>query len=152
MFISCQSEQKPPNKGENTSTIVESTATEKSVAKFRFEGCFQLEEAKGDTTTVTFVSIEIEGNEVFGEEAIEITSPEYNAIVVGSLEGVISGKVIKVQYEYSIEGAKHSEEQEFLLQDTMLIMNSQLSKEGSDLMVLIKKGEFKKGLPKMECN
>ncbi len=152
VFLACRSEPKPSSKSEKKTAKDTTASVNKAVKAFHFEGCYQLEEINGDTVIVTFISIEIEGNEVFGEEAIEITSPEHSTSAVGSLEGVVAGGVLRVRYDYTVDGAGQSEEQEFYLQDSSLLVSSGPLNKVVGKLGLSPKGLFDKTLPKVDCN
>ena len=136
-----------------TSAVTE--ADVRSVAEqnenFLFSGCFQLVESEGENKAVTFISLGIEGSEVSGEQAIEMTGPAYNAVATGNFEGKLEEGIITVIYEFEIEGSEQKEEQEFKLTEKGLQMTNSPLEEMNGIMMLKQKGLFNKVIPKIDC-
>ena len=76
--------------------------------------CFLKAENK-DTTTV---SLTIKGSEVTGKMAC---LPYEKDAAVGTLKGTKDGELLKVVYNYTIEGNEQSEEKQFKLQGDKLL-------------------------------
>jgi len=151
LFAACGQTSSSSTKDSEQEQTIPANLVDSPIEKYQYEGCFQLTESEGDAMTTTFVSFEINGSEVFGEEAIEMTGPEYNAVAVGSLEGQIKDGVITVLYDYTIEGYRQFEEQEFKIQDTIVLMSYGEMKEYGDTMILEQKGLFNRQIPKIAC-
>lgn len=149
LFFSCQSDnsnQSVAQETENTSEI-EKNAEE----VFTYEGCFQLEEEMHNNKTVTFIILAIEGTDVHGEEAIEMTGSEYNAVAAGSFEGTFENGIIRIVYEFDIEGDHQMEEQEFKLTDDGLMQTKSPLRNENGVMKIMEKGLFNKLIPKIDC-
>lgn len=113
--------------------------------------CYQLTEEVGEQKAVTFISLRIDGEKVSGEQAVEMTGPEYNAVAVGSITGTLDGNVMTVDYDFEIDGDHQVQEQEFKWMPDQLVM-SKGPMEGQDgKMVLAERGLFNLAIPKIDC-
>lgn len=116
-----------------------------------FQGCFQLEEREGTNKVITFISLKINGSEVTGEQAVEITGTEYSTVAGGTINGKRDGDVVTVTYAYEIEGSSQKEQQEFKLTYNALLMSHGPLEEVDGVLVLKRKGKFNKTIPKVDC-
>lgn len=146
MFLaSCQSRQSP---ADNFSA--EETPAEQPGAKGPAT-CYQLTENDQGIQATTFIILYIDGDNVTGEQAIEMTGKNYNAVAAGTMEGKMVGDVITVDYSYTIDGSQQVEEQEFKLQDGQLLMSQGELTEKDGKLMLKKKGLFNLAIPKIDC-
>ena len=150
-FLTCKTDQaeNQASSGEDLTENQNETSNEEE--QFSFEGCFQLEEVMEGSKTTTLIILEIEGTDVFGEEAIEMTGNDYNAVAAGSFEGTYLDGVINVIYEYEIEGNERKEEQEFMIAEEGLLMTKSALRKKDGVLTIMQKGLFNKLLPKIEC-
>ena len=86
-----------------------------------------------------------------GEQAVEMTGPEYNAVAAGRFEGKLENGVITVVYDYEIEGSKQKEELEFKLVENGLMMTSSPLEDINGVLVPKQKGLFNRMIPKIDC-
>ncbi|MEO1258115.1 MAG: hypothetical protein AAFZ15_04935 [Bacteroidota bacterium] len=151
LLIACNSEKSTNETSSNQSDLEAPTESTEEIDQFTFEGCFQLEEEMEDSKTVTFIILEIEGTDVFGEEAVEMSGHEYNAVAAGSFEGTYKDGIINIIYEFDIDGDTQKEEQEFKLTEEGLLMTKSALRKKDDVLMLMQKGLFNTLIPKIDC-
>ena len=137
------------DQGPDSKTITQ--LTNEADPDFSFQGCFQLVESEGASKAVTFIILKVEGSIVNGEQAVEMTGPEYNAVAAGRFEGKLENGVITVVYDYEIEGSKQKEELEFKLVENGLMMTSSPLEDINGVLVPKQKGLFNRMIPKIDC-
>lgn len=99
----------------------------------------------------TFVNLTISGIKVTGEMHWHPFEKDGGH---GTLSGVREGNLIKVRYDYMIEGANQSEDMEFLLEPSKLIKKvGELEEDGNGHFTLKdpKAAEFKEELKRVVC-